>query len=72
LYGIFPYILYLENKLDKNDIFKALTIKWRDFPFYEKIYSFFRPLWNVLVNKKKRDENFINYFKEYIGKKIVL
>ena len=69
LYGIFPYILYLENKLDKNDIFKALTIKWRDFPFYEKIYSFFRPLWNVLVNKKKRDENFINYFKEYIGKK---
>ena len=74
LYNNFPYILYLEianeNKSDEKDILKTLSIKWKDFPFYEKIYTFFRPLWNVLIDKKKKDEkDFINLFKKYIGKK---
>ena len=70
LYNNFPYILYLENKLDENDIFKTLSIKWKDFPFYEKIYSFFRPMWNKFSGKKKKDETaFYNSFKKYIGKK---
>ena len=70
LYNNFPYILYLENKLDENDIFKTLSIKWKDFPFYEKIYSFFRPMWNKFSGEKKKDETaFYNSFKKYIGKK---
>ena len=70
LYINFPYIFYLENKLEENDLFKTLSIKWKDFPFYEKIYSFFRPLWDELAEKKKKDEkDFISSFKKYIGKK---
>ena len=73
----FPHILLLEinnenNKLTKNDIMKTLNIKWRDFPFYEKIYSFFKPLWMSLVDKKKKEDKekeHINILKKYIGKK---
>ena len=70
LYNNFPYILYLENKLDEKDIFKTLSIKWKDFPFYEKIYSFFRPMWNIFPEKKTQEETtFFNSFKKYISKK---
>ena len=71
----FPYMLLLEinnenNVLDEYNIMKTLNIKWNDFPFYEKIYSFFRPLWIGLSEKKKKDDKDINItFKKFLGKK---
>ena len=75
----FPHILLLEinnenNKLTENDIMKTLNIKWRDFPFYQRIYSFFKPLWMGLIDKKKKEDkekDLIAIFKKYIGKKNV-
>ena len=72
----FQFILLLEindeNRLNENDIMKTLNIKWKAFPFYERIYSFFKPLWTVLLDKKKKDEkekDSIHILKKYIGKK---
>ena len=73
----FPHILLLEiyneeNKLTENDIMKTLNIKWKEYPFYEKIYSFFKPLWMGLVDKKKKEEkekDIINNMKKNIGKR---
>ena len=73
----FPHILFLEiyneeNKFTENDIMKTLNIKWKEFPFYEKIYSFFKPLWMVLVDKKKKEEkekDIINNMKKIFAKK---
>ena len=71
----FPHILLLEiyneeNKLTEYDIMKTLNIKWKEFPFYEKIYSFFKPLWMVLVEKKKKEEkDIITIMKKFMGKR---
>ena len=74
----FPHILFYEinnneNKLTDNDIIKTINIKWKDFPFYEKIYSFFKPLWIALLDKKKKEEkdkdkDNIQIFKKHLKK----
>ena len=71
----FPHILLLEinnekdNKLGEYNIMNTLNIKWESFPFYEKIYSFFRPLWLPLSDKKKKEDKDNISFKKYLGKK---
>ena len=73
----FPHILFLELNNEENifnsfDITKSLDRKWKDYFFYEKIYSFFKPLWMVLGDKKRKEDkekDNINILKKFIGKK---
>ena len=71
----FPSILIMElinQKIEKkvDDTILMLSIKWRDYPFYQKIYSFFKPLWIDLANKKKNCErDNIQILKKCIEKK---
>ena len=63
----FPYILFLEiyngeNKLTENDIMKTLNIKWKKYPFYAKIISFFKPLWIDIINIMKKNIGERNIF----------
>ena len=60
LFTNFPYILLLEleqnkekNNKDDNGTNLMLNLKWTDYPFYQKIYSFFKMLWIPLSDKKK-------------------
>ena len=77
LFRNFPHILLLEinnneNKLTDNGVMRSLNEKWKYFKIYEKIYSYFKPLWMVLIDKKKKEEKekeFIHTFKKYIEKK---
>ena len=71
----FPSILLMEIMKQKNinnnqEKKYILSLKWRDYPFYKKIYSFYKPLWSSLTNKKKNSErDNISILKKYIGKK---
>ena len=77
LFTNFPYILLLEleqnkekNNKDDNGTNLMLNLKWTDYPFYQKIYSFFKMLWIPLSDKKKNYErDNITILKKSIGKK---
>ena len=77
LFRNFPHILLLEinnneNKLSDNNIMRPLKEKWKNYQFYEKIYSYFKPLWMVLTDKKKKEEkerDYFHIFKKHIEKK---
>ena len=57
------------NKRDDNDLMKTLNIKWTSFPYYQKIYSFFKPLWTGLLDKKGKGDIDMHTLKKYIEKK---
>ena len=71
----FPSILLMEvmnqkNMNENNEKKYILNIKWNDYPFYKKIYYFFKPLWSSLTKEKANNErDNINILKKYIGKK---
>ena len=71
----FQSILFMEIMKQKNinnnqNKKYILNIKWIDYPFYKKLYSFYKPLWSSLSNKKKNSErDNLNILKKYIGKK---
>ena len=78
LFRNFPHILLFEidnnseNKLTDNDIMRTLNLKWKDFQLYEKIYTYFKPLWIVLsdnIKKEGKEKDNIHTFKKYIEKK---
>ena len=77
LFGKFPNLLLIEinnnnNNISDNNIMKTLNIKWKEFPYYEKIYSYFKPLWITLLDKKKKEYCYDTHiFKKYSGKKNV-
>ena len=51
---------------------KTLNLKWKDFQLYEKIYTYFKPLWIVLsdnIKKEGKEKDNIYNFKKYIEKK---
>ena len=67
------YNLLLEiddgRKIDDIDIMKTLNIKWISFPYYSKIFTYFRPLWKVSLDKTEKEEKIQLIIKKYIGKK---
>ena len=69
----FPSILLMELMKEQNTNEQKnilLNMKWIDFPFYENIYLFFKPLWSSLCDKKKDSErDNMNILKKNIGKK---
>ena len=69
----FPSILLFElmKQQNSNEQKKImLNMKWIEFPFYENIYCFFKPLWSSLCDKKKDSErDNMNILKKNLGKK---
>ena len=72
LYQNFPSILLIELRnqeetSDEKDV--KLNKKWIYFYFYQKIFLFFKPLFDLSDKKKNNEKDNIQSLKKYIGKK---
>ena len=58
LYSSYDSILFDKDQISQKNI--SNKVKWKYYPFFKKIYTYFTPLWNKVI----KDENEIQIFIE--------